>query len=247
MSGLGHLLEQLRFRKHKAKAFAPRAGVQSSGMAELIDLTGQRFSHWTVIRLRGPGDPVDTTKTRRLSWLCRCDCEAKTERWIASFHLRGEGSTHCGCSDPRRTHGLCGTTIYNTWAMLRDRCVNPNAQEFHNYGARGIRCCERWNKFENFLADMGPTWKKGLSIDRINNDGDYSPENCRWATRLEQCNNTRSNVICFYKGTPMTLAQAAREGGVNYQSFLSCVRHRGLTVEAAIERLPKKSDTEASA
>ncbi len=110
-------------------------------------------------------------------------------------------------------HGMFGTPTYTTWGQMIQRCTNPKSKEYPRYGARGIKVCERWRKFENFLADMGLK-PAGLSLERVNNDGDYEPDNCKWATPLEQSRN-RSNVIQFtHKGKTQNLTDWARESGI---------------------------------
>lgn len=111
-------------------------------------------------------------------------------------------------------HGWAGTPIHNIWMGMRDRCSNPNRHEYHHYGGRGIKVCERWQTFENFLADMGerPSAKHG--VDRIDTNGDYEPGNCRWATQAEQLRNTRRTRWLIYEGKQWCAAELARHLGI---------------------------------
>ena len=125
------------------------------------------------------------------------------------------------------------TKTYSSWVSMKSRCCNPNNTDWHHYGGRGVKVCERWlNSFEAFLEDMGETLK-GMSIDRIDNDGDYSPENCRWATLAEQCNNRRTNHIIEANGKAQNIAQWAKELGV-CSSALSGRLNRGWSAEDAV-------------
>ncbi len=128
-----------------------------------------------------------------------------------------------------RTHGKTTSSTYRSWHDMRQRCENPTDKQYPDYGGRGIRGSPRWSTFINFLADMGerPT---GRSIDRIDNDGNYEPGNCRWATRTEQNRNTRRNVTVTYKGHTLCIAGWAELLGINYQTLLSRVK-RGWSAE----------------
>ncbi len=110
-------------------------------------------------------------------------------------------------------HGHRNTLMYGVWQTMRARCQNPATLYYANYGGRGIKVCERWNYYLNFLADMGER-PHGMTLDRIDNDGDYSPDNCRWATRVEQMNNSRINRFITVNGERLTVAQAARKTGI---------------------------------
>ena len=96
-------------------------------------------------------------------------------------------------------HGRHGTRVHRCWGAMKHRCSNKNNEFYHHYGGRGIKVCERWQKFENFLADMGEM-PIGMTLDRIDNDGDYCPENCRWVSRVQQRNNTRANRFIVFDG-----------------------------------------------
>lgn len=175
---------------------------------------GQRFGRLVVIG-ETPGRLIGGRPRRFLS--CRCDCGVVVELELS--HLKSD-TRSCGClksevlSQKARTHGMTESAEWRAWSHMRDRCENPNDARYQNYGARGIRVCDRWQRFENFLADMGPKPSPQHSIDRIDNDAGYSQENCRWATRVEQMNNRQNARRITADGRTLTLAQWSRETGI---------------------------------
>lgn len=165
------------------------------------------------------------TITRPMCW-CICDCG--TRKMFQKQHVVSGHTKSCGCyrkdGDYRATHGHhrkgAMSPTYQVWASMMTRCLNPNCQAYPLYGGRGITVCERWKKFENFIQDVGdrPT---GLTIERRNNDGNYEPTNCYWATRVQQANNTRKNVIVTFRGETSTFSQMARKHGLDERSCFS--------------------------
>ncbi len=150
-------------------------------------------------------------------WLCRCECGELTK--VAGSDLRKGSTKSCGCG--RRTQGGgCGSPEYTTWKEMKRRCYNSRYREYHNYGGRGISICERWREsFVNFLKDIGPKPFSEATIDRIDNDGDYEPGNCRWATKLEQGQNTRKARMLTHNGKTMCLRAWARRLGITHRTL----------------------------
>jgi hypothetical protein len=151
----------------------------------------------------------------------RCLCECGADHWVHVVLLRNGHTSSCGCINRRghpginRTHGMSGTAEHNAWMGIIDRCGNPKATFYRNYGGRGITVCDRWLKsFEAFYADMGPRPFADAQIDRIDNDGNYEPGNCRWATRTLNARNKRNNRLLTHDGHTRTLAEWSEVTGI---------------------------------
>lgn len=177
--------------------------------SRVIDISGQRFGRLTVLQYVG-------IFNRGARWKCRCDCGVEKN---VNSHCLGRGTFSCGCFHRDNlvkrltTHGMSGRREFFVWWDMKERCGNEKCKQFHFYGARGITVCERWvNSFANFYEDMGERPPgKGFSIERIDNSKGYSPDNCKWATSLEQARNTRRNHRLTFKGRTMCVTEWAGE------------------------------------
>lgn len=164
-----------------------------------LDITNQRFN-CLVALCRVPN------KGTRVYWKFKCDCGNIKD--ILSYNVTSGHTLSCGCVNKilhstitqgnklNLKHGMTKSKIYNVWSSMKKRCLNPKHKAFKDYGGRGIAVCIRWlESFENFLEDMGDVPFIGAQLDRINNDGNYEPSNCRWVTSKENCNNRRKPII----------------------------------------------------
>jgi hypothetical protein len=163
---------------------------------ELYDpdkMIGLKFGKWTVIRY------VDT-QNRLQRFEAQCDCGEKSIQYGSDLRRKVLRSTQCiKCKNKKNAikitkHGLHKTPLYKVWCSMLQRCRNPNNKGYKYYGGRGIKVCKRWSKFQNFLTDMGDR-PEGMTIERVNNDGDYKPSNCKWVSHKENCNNRRNKKI----------------------------------------------------
>jgi len=174
---------------------------------------------------------------RRLLWVCRCECGSHTA--ASSSDLRSGRVVSCGCKrlSMLRTsnlrHGGTHTRTFSIWKDMHRRCFNRNCAAFPNYGGRGITICDRWREFPAFLADMGPC-PSGLSIERIDVNGNYEPQNCRWASRHTQARNTRRTVLVEYRGERMALIDACSLAGLPYATVRDRIRLLKWPVEQAL-------------
>lgn len=210
-------------------------------MPAAIDFSGQRFGSLVALRRAPP-------RGSQTFWAFRCDCGAEKE--IDLNNVRRGTVQSCGCQqrglprNGRRSHGLSGTAEHQIWISMRQRCTNPAEPAYPDYGGRGIYVCDRWTYgdgerggFECFLADMGAKPAPGLSLERRDNDGPYSPENCVWATPAEQARNRRTNRHLTIDGERLIVADVARRVGLTP----ACLARRlsaGWSVERALQQPP---------
>lgn len=155
-------------------------------MPAIKDITGQRFGRLTAIA---------AVEKRQHRWYWRCRCDDGNEVVVGGNDLRNGKTKSCGClmRESRFAHGAARTVEYNSWVNMMQRCYNPRCKDFKNYGGRGIKVCDRWHDFVNFLADMGLRPAAGYSIERVNVDKDYEPSNCIWLPMSEQSKNRRNS------------------------------------------------------
>ena len=210
-------------------------------MPRPIEMVGKRFGMLVVVR-RAEDHVCKGSGERKRRWECRCDCGNTT--YATTGDLRKGDVKSCGCivSEIRRRnstkHGQSGTKLHNIWRAMRRRCTDKNAKDYKWYGGRGIRVCREWD--EDFISFY--EWAKssnyvdGLTIDRIDSDGDYCPENCRWATVKEQCNNRTNNKTYTLDGETHTIAEWSEITGIPY-STLYMRLYNGWCFEDAIQRL----------
>lgn len=205
-------------------------------IAKREKLIGEVFSKLSVV-----GISSIRTNDQKVQYVCLCDCGKTT--LVTEYKLKSGHTQSCGCLRAS-SKGMWQEPEYHAWQAMKSRCENPNNNAYKHYGGRGIKVCQRWSEsFNNFISDMGLRPGAKYSIDRIDNNGDYEPGNCRWATWREQQNNRRNNVYHFYNGERITEAILARKTGVDIHLIRKRMRH-GKTLEQAIALgLPKNRNT----
>jgi hypothetical protein len=204
-------------------------------MKRIEIMPGARFGKLVV-----SGPSTFKAKNRKLYFECLCDCGNTAT--VRSDHLRLKKISGCGCA--RTTHGEGGvrrrTPEYKTWCSMLERCRKPQHRGYKNYGGRGITVCDRWIRFENFLADMGRR-PPGTSLDRIDNNAGYDKENCRWATLYEQQGNKRNCVKLIHDGRAMNISDWARLTGIEKHTLGNRLRSgwsvsEALTIPIGVKR-----------
>lgn len=198
-------------------------------------MVGEKYAMLTIVEDLGYYLKEGTVKKRRYV-KCKCDCGS--ERIFRLDCVKNGNTKSCGCLQfkPRGvTHNLTGTPLYRVWASMKQRCSNEKDTVYKWYGERGIKVCTEWNesfeKFNEWALDNG--YEQGLTIDRIDVNKDYEPDNCRWITQQEQLLNTRRSVLIEYKGKTMTLKEWADCLGIKYMTLYSRIRTWGWDIERA--------------
>jgi hypothetical protein len=192
------------------------------------DLTGQKFNKLTVLS-------YSHNVGRKAFWKCQCDCGNVTT--IRGDGIKGGHAKSCGCyaasGIPHMTHGQSHNKMYDVYINMKMRCLNASHPSYKDYGERGITICDKWMTFEGFYEDMESGYSDKLSLDRKDNSKGYYKENCRWATKEQQQNNTRWNRYLTYNGTTLSVSQWARQLGIGVNTLATRIR-RGWTIERAL-------------
>jgi hypothetical protein len=203
------------------------------------------------------GKKFHSITVKELYWIkgfawAKCDCDCGSQLDVRLNDLRTGNTKSCGChkelvcKTKDLIHGMTKSPEFNVWQKMKDRCQNPNEKAYINYGGRGISVCQRWlhgeggkNGFQCFYEDMGPRPQADYQIDRYpNNDGNYEPGNCRWATRQRNGSNKRNNVLLSFNGKTQTQAEWAREIGIRPTTILQRLK-KGLPIERVLAPIKK--------
>lgn len=185
---------------------------------------GKKYNHWTIL------EKAESNKYGQAKWLCRCDCGNLRKLYLP--YIKNGSSKSCGCcrreflKNQNIKHGMSNSKIYNIWSSMKGRCYTKTQTAYKHYGGRGIRVCDEWldkeNGFMNFYNwAMQNGYQEGLSIDRINVNGNYEPTNCRWVTKRTQSNNTRRNIYVIYNEENHTLKEWSDLLNLNYKAVFN--------------------------
>ena len=205
-------------------------------MWEKIDLTGKNFGRLTAIKT------IETGNNRRTKWICKCDCGNTIV--VRTDALTSGKTKSCGCYKKDKVkerffkHGLSNTRLYNSWADMKARCNHKNCCSYKDYGGRGIKVCDEWNgkngfaEFSKWALENG--YSDNLTIDRIDVNGDYNPDNCRWIPKSEQSSNTRRTKKYEYMGETHCISEWAKIKGMSVSTLTNRLKRSGLTIEQAL-------------
>lgn len=180
-----------------------------------------------------PIEVIEKNKHGLLLYNCLCDCG--NIKVVGSRYLTEGRITSCGCAR-KKSKGKSNSITYKSWISAKQRCLNPNNHNYKNYGRRGIKMCERWiNSFVAFLEDMGERPSPNHTLDRIDNNGNYEQSNCRWATKREQSNNTRTNRLIKINDKEITVSEFSRKYGINISNVFYELK-KGMNPKDIIEK-----------
>ena len=185
---------------------------------------------------------VGKDKHGNMLWLCKCDCGENTI--VPAAKLTNGKTKSCGCLKKETSkppiivkHGMSYSRLYKVWKDMKGRCYRPTSCRYHTHGERGIKVCPEWMSFEIFAKwALSNGYQENLTIDRINNDGNYEPTNCRWATPKEQANNRRTNHLISHNGETHTIKEWSEITGINYYTLLERINRLGWSVEKTLNK-----------
>ena len=200
------------------------------------EMIGRRFGRLVV--LDDAPDGMQPNGDRYKRFWCQCDCG---QRQIVRKSVLFDGQTRsCGClrreitGNRSRTHGMSNTALRGVYNAMKQRCVNPHSHSYKNYGGRGIQCCDKWKTFGGFLEDMLPTYREGLTLERIDVNGPYCKENCSWIPMVQQQANRRDTLYVHYGGRRVRLKELALETGISYNRLWLRIYRLRIPVEVAV-------------
>ena len=200
--------------------------------------SGQKYGRYTILSLH------KVKGTYKYLALCQCDCGSEPH-YVQTGQLRNGDSGSCGCLHRERVtkHGAWNHPLFARWVNMMDRCYDPKCQAYSRYGGRGITVCEQWHNVQNFIADMFESYKKGLQLERIDNNKGYSKENCCWATPKQQSKNRRSTVFITFQGKTLCMKEWAHTVDIPFRTLWQRLRVLGWDVERAFTTPPLDADT----
>lgn len=203
-------------------------------MSRLIDLTGKKFGRLTVLE-RAVNDSAGHSR-----WICECDCGS--QKVITGYRLTDGITKSCGCYHRGGSfniiHGLSGTRLHGIYFKMMNRCYNPNSDRYEFYGGRGIKVCDKWYKNPKAFCEwsLQNGYSDNLTIDRINNDGDYAPDNCRWVPPSQQNLNRRNTVFVTYNGQKKTIVDWSKELGIPYITLYWRTKHTDWSIDKIMRK-----------